>query len=145
MNTAIRNFLMVFVAVLALSSCASQPKNQILLMPAPDVFDHGDWDPFTDRNPIKDIPYGGILYATDRKPAQEEDQYYLDDRGHVLRLGVVAADVVQDGFTEAGNLRGVLCGHVPQLIGVVCGVIQRARLGEGVEREDPTAVAGRDG
>jgi hypothetical protein len=32
-----------------------------MLMPAPDVFDQGDWDPFTDRDPVKDIPYGGVL------------------------------------------------------------------------------------
>jgi hypothetical protein len=40
--------------------------NQLLLMPAPDVYDQGDWNPFTDRNPIEDIPDGGILYATER-------------------------------------------------------------------------------
>jgi hypothetical protein len=78
---------MMIVVVLVSSGCASQPKNQIMLMPAPDVFDQGDRDPFTDRNPIKDIPYGGILFATDREPAIEDRQYYLDDRGHVILTG----------------------------------------------------------
>ena len=96
---SLRNYLMVLLVSLALSGCASQAKDQIMLMPAPDVFDQGDWDPFTDRDPIKDIPYGGILYATDREPAREEGQYYLDDRGHVLRLGVAQVTVGKKGMT----------------------------------------------
>ncbi len=99
MKTGIRAYLMVFVIVLILSGCASQPKDQIMLMPAPDVFDQGDWDPFTDRDPVKDIPYGGILYATDREPAQKEGQYYLDERGHVLRLGVARITAGKEGMT----------------------------------------------
>ena len=99
MKTVRRNYLMVLMFVLALSGCASQPKNQIMLMPAPDVFDQGDWDPFTDRDPVKDIPYGGILYATDREPARKEGQYYLDERGHVLRLGVAQVTVGKEGMT----------------------------------------------
>ena len=66
LKKARRNYLMMLVVMLTLSGCASQPKDQIMLMPAPDVFDQGDWDPITDRNPIEDIPYGGILYAIDR-------------------------------------------------------------------------------
>jgi len=99
MKTARRSYVMVLVVVLTLSGCASQPKDQIMLMPAPDVFDQGDWDPFTDRDPIKDIPYGGILYATDREPAQKEGQYYLDERGHVLRLGVAQVTAGKEGMT----------------------------------------------
>lgn len=36
------------------------------------------------------IPYKGILYATDRSPAKGNDseEFYQDERGHVLRLGV---------------------------------------------------------
>ena len=33
---------MMLLLMLVLSSCASQPKNQIMLMPAPDVFAQGD-------------------------------------------------------------------------------------------------------
>jgi len=94
-----RFYLMVLLLAMVISGCASQPINQILLMPAPDVFDRGDWDPFTDRDPIKDVPYGGILYATDREPAREAGQYYLDDRGHVLRLGVAQVTVGKEGMT----------------------------------------------
>ena len=99
MKTTRLVYLIVLVFVLTLGGCASQPKNQIMLMPAPDVFDQGDWDPFTDRDPVKDIPYGGILYATDREPATEEGQYYLDDRGHVLRLGVAKVTAGKEGMT----------------------------------------------
>ena len=99
MKTVRLNYLMMLVVVLVFSGCASQPKNQIMLMPAPDVFDQGDWDPFTDRNPIKDIPYGGILYATDREPAPKEGQYYLNERGHVLRLGVAKVTAGKEGMT----------------------------------------------
>lgn len=80
--------LLAFLSIWFLSVCASTPVDQLVLMPAPDVFEYGDWDPFTDHDPIKNIPYGGILYATDREPAQEPGRYYRDARGHVLRLGV---------------------------------------------------------
>jgi hypothetical protein len=69
-----------------------------MLMPAPDVFDQGDWGPFTDRDPIKDIPYGGILYATDREPAREPGRFYQNDRWHVLRLGVARVTVGKEGM-----------------------------------------------
>ena len=92
-------YVVVLLAVLALSSCASQPKDQIMLMPAPDVYDQGYWDPFTDHNPIKDLAYNGILYATDRKPAQIEGQSYLDDRGHVLRLGIANIKAGKEDMT----------------------------------------------
>jgi esterase/lipase superfamily enzyme len=34
------------------------------------------------------LPFSGILYATDRKPAQTEGAFYLNDRGALLRLGL---------------------------------------------------------
>jgi esterase/lipase superfamily enzyme len=92
-------YFVLLVLVLTFDGCASQPKNQIMLMPAPDVFDQGDWDPFTDRNPLEDIPYGGILYATDRQPAQKAGSDYLDERGHVLRLGVAKITVGKEDMT----------------------------------------------
>ena len=99
MKTNRLGYLTVLMVVMTLSGCGSLPINQILLMPAPDIFDQGDWDPFTDRDPIKDIPYGGILYATDREPDREKGGYYLDDRGHVLRLGVAQVTVGKKGMT----------------------------------------------
>ena len=55
-----QTFIGVLMLALFLNACASMPVNELMLMPAPDVFDQGDWDPFTDRDPIQDIPYGGI-------------------------------------------------------------------------------------
>lgn len=88
---------MALVVLLAFSGCASQPKDHIMLMPAPDVFDQGNWDPFTDRDPIRDIPCGGILYATDSEPVQKDGKYYRDESGHVLRLGVAQVTGRQGG------------------------------------------------
>jgi esterase/lipase superfamily enzyme len=70
-------------------------------MPAPDVYDEGHIDPFTDSHPIDLIPYEGILYATDRKPAGEEDKerFYLNQRGHVLRLGVGRMEIGEENIT----------------------------------------------
>ena len=85
-----------------------------MLMPAPDVFDQGDWDPFTDRDPIKDIPDGGILYATDREPVRKEGQYYVDERGHVLRLGVAQITVGEEGMTWEEARRISLLKERPQ-------------------------------
>ena len=106
--------LIVLVSVIGLSACASQPNDQLMLMPAPDVFDQGDWDPFTDRDPIKDIPYGGILYATDREPVRKEGQYYVDERGHVLRLGVAQITVGEEGMTWEEARRISLLKERPQ-------------------------------
>jgi len=109
-----RNILVVLLMMLLLSACTSKPKRQLMLMPAPDVFDKGDWDPFTDRNPIEDIPYGGILYATDRKPDPKEGGYYLDDRGHVLRLGVAQVTLGKEGMTWAEARRISLLKDRPE-------------------------------
>jgi esterase/lipase superfamily enzyme len=73
-----------------MTACAKPPLNQIDLMPAPDVYDSGGINPFTDTSPIDLIPYEGILYATDREPSTDEDKenFYQNKRGFVLRLGI---------------------------------------------------------
>ena len=109
-----RHILILLVLAIGLSACASEPHDRLMLMPAPDVFDQGDWDPFTDRDPIADIPYGGILYATDRKPARKEGQYYQDDRGHVLRLGVAQITAGEEGMTWEEARRISLLKERPQ-------------------------------
>jgi len=82
--------LIALSLLFSLAACAGKPLDQIFLMPAPDVYDAGAIDPFTDADPIKAIPYEGILYATDRKPSdgQGKEAHYLNERGFVLRLGV---------------------------------------------------------
>ncbi|MGD8980900.1 MAG: hypothetical protein PVF42_04850, partial [Desulfobacterales bacterium] len=80
--------LLIFVFILALTACSTKKLNEINLMPAPDVYEGGAVDPFTDTDPIGKIPYNGILYATDRSPAKENHHFYKNKRGNLLRLGV---------------------------------------------------------
>lgn len=89
-------FIIIFFALAAnLTACASNKPHEIDLMPAPDFFEAGAIDPFSDSNPIENIPYSGILYATDRLPAShsDENKIYLDERGGLLRLGVARIEL----------------------------------------------------
>ena len=99
-NMAVKNALLL-AAVLSLTACASRNINQINLMPAPDIYDEGTIDPFSDTHPTELIPYRGVLYATDRKPAAKEDEkhVYLNERGHLLRLGVGKIKLGDGNFT----------------------------------------------
>ena len=62
----------LIILIIYLSGCATDKFYEIELMPAPDVYEKGLIDPFSDRNPLKAIPYEGILYATDRQPIDVE-------------------------------------------------------------------------
>ena len=81
-----------FIAILFLTinGCASLPIDQVNLMPAPDVYGDGLLNPLPEIDPFLNIPYKGILYATDRQPAEEgaPEHYYSNDRGLMVRLGV---------------------------------------------------------
>ena len=84
---------------LLLSGCASTVWDEIDLMPAPDVYADGMLDPLPDRDPMELVPYGGILYATDRRPAGEGDneKHYVNDRGQLVRLGVARISLHEAG------------------------------------------------
>ena len=84
-----------------LVGCASAPVDQIALMPAPDVYGDGLLNPLPKTNPFDRIPYDGILFATDRSPATGEDpeQYYRNDRGLVVRLGLAEIQFGKKEFT----------------------------------------------
>jgi esterase/lipase superfamily enzyme len=88
----VNNNMVVFslLLVLLVGGCASTPIDQVDLMPAPDVYGDGLINPLPESNPMENIPYGGILFATDRAPATPEDpeKYYLNDRGQIVRVGV---------------------------------------------------------
>lgn len=94
MNLNIKNIsirlLGYALALLMLSGCASTIWDEVNLMPAPDVYADGRLDPLPESDPMALVPYGGILYATDRRPAGEEDNenYYVNERGQLVRLGV---------------------------------------------------------
>jgi esterase/lipase superfamily enzyme len=81
--------LLIFACLSAVVSCSGQKSFEVNLMSPPDVYDEDSVDPFVDATPIRELPYAGILYATDRTPAGEGDNenFYLNDRGNVLRLG----------------------------------------------------------
>lgn len=86
----IRRWTSLALASLLMSGCASNVWDEIELMPPPDVYADGMLNPLPDRDPMDLIPYQGILYATDRKPAGPDDKenYYVNERGQLLRLGV---------------------------------------------------------
>lgn len=89
------------LAVFSLIGCASKPVDQVDLMPAPDVYGDGLLNPLPVASPFDDIPYNGILYATDRWPASPDDKekYYLNDRGQVLRLGVAGIELGNENIS----------------------------------------------
>jgi len=96
-----RTKIIVLSVMSILSACASAPVDQIELMPAPDVYGDGLLNPLPETNPFDRIPYDGILFATDRSPATEEDpeKYYRNDRGQVLRLGLAEIQFGKKEFT----------------------------------------------
>jgi esterase/lipase superfamily enzyme len=79
--------LLTLVLIAGLTACSTKKLNEINLMPAPDIYEEGAVDPFTDTNPIEKIPYNGVLYATDRSPADKNDHFYKNKRGNLVRLG----------------------------------------------------------
>ena len=86
-----------YILLLAVAGCASTPVDQVDLMPAPDVYHDGLLNPLPETDPSKNIPYKGMLYATDRQPATEKDpqKYYLNDRGQIVRLGVARVELAE--------------------------------------------------
>ena len=93
---------LIFVGGIVLQSgCASLPIDQIDLMPAPDVYGDGMLNPLPEQNPYEEMPYQGILYATDRRPATPEDRekYYVNDRGQIVRVGVARVELGKKKFT----------------------------------------------
>ena len=89
------------VMVSALAACASSGSYQQDLMNAPDIYDEGGIDPFADISPIDVADYSGILYATDRLPADEPSKapFYGSTRGNILRLGVARIRLAKEGAT----------------------------------------------
>ncbi|WP_455206594.1 alpha/beta hydrolase [Kaarinaea lacus] len=91
--------------MLLLISCASPPPRHINLMPAPDVYNDSVFTPFTDEIDQEAAPYRGVLYATDRAPANpspkkdSDDRFYTSERGHLLRLGVAKIELGKDDFS----------------------------------------------
>jgi len=94
----ITNALLI-ILIIYLSGCATNKPYEIELMPAPDVYEKGLIDPFSDRNPLKAIPYEGILYATDRQPSDADHHFYLNERGYLTRLGSARIEMGPEGIS----------------------------------------------
>ena len=96
-----RFFLLLVIAVAAgLTACAGKNPYVVDLMPAPDLFMDGKIDPFGEIDGNIQVPYRGMLYATDRKPSPEPGQpFYLDERGFELRLGVAEVELGEGQYT----------------------------------------------
>ena len=96
-----RQAVIVLTLTAFMSACAGAPVDQINLMPAPDVYGDGLLNPLPITSPFDRIPYDGILFATDRSPATEEDpeKYYRNDRGEVVRLGLAEIQFGKKEFT----------------------------------------------
>ena len=99
----------VFIGLLLMSTaCAGNKPYVIELMPSPDVYDDGEIDPFADSGAVIDLPDYGILYATDRLPADDSDEslFYRNERGGFLRLGVARVKMagVEMSWEEARRI-----------------------------------------
>ncbi|QSP94930.1 alpha/beta hydrolase [Marinobacter salinisoli] len=96
----LRYALVVLLSQLVVA-CAQKPVGQLELMPPPDVYGDGLFNPLPKSNPFLDIPYDGILYATDRQPAGPDDDelFYRNERGQVLRLGYAEIQMGEGDLT----------------------------------------------
>jgi len=94
--------LLLLSAIFTLTACATSTPIQINLMPAPDVYDGGAIDPVADSGFVESGPEPALFYATDRAPAGDKDKerFYLNARGHLLRLGVAQATLSANGITR---------------------------------------------
>ncbi len=92
--------ILLLISFVSLTGCAGVPVDQVELMPAPDVYGDGLINPLPVYSPLEKIPYKGILFATDRKPASAEDKekYYLNERGKIVRLGVAQVQLGETKF-----------------------------------------------
>lgn len=85
-----RRPLILAVILLCAAGCTANKPYQVDLMPAPEVYASGTVDPFSGIESVDggSVLYRGILYATDRRPAEEDDAFYENRRGFVVRLGL---------------------------------------------------------
>ena len=100
------------MSLAGLAACASGGTYQLDLMPAPDVYDDGNIDPFVDDNAIQQGAQPDILYATDRAPALPDDKrydHYTNQRGHVLRLGSARINFGHDTSITWEEARRIPC------------------------------------
>lgn len=91
--------VLVMFLVLGLTGCAKKNPFIIDLMPAPDIYTDGTIDLFSGQTADMEAPVSAILYGTDRKPDEEGDLFYLNERGFNLRLGLAEIALGKEGYT----------------------------------------------
>ncbi len=136
------------LAALMIAGCAGPVRDQLDLMPPPDVYDDGMLNPLPEADPMKEIPYRGLLYATDRAPSSpgDREQYYLNERGKVLRLGVARislheSDVNWDEIREVSLVKDRGDKYPLRVTGVHEYGILESTIPGFAEREDFDAEA----
>jgi esterase/lipase superfamily enzyme len=95
------HLVLLLSLALAVGCSGNKPKpNQVFLMPAPDVYEEGEIDPFDGNDRIVQGDIRGILYATDRMPVTEGDkkkhEFYSDKRANALYLGQARVSLGKD-------------------------------------------------
>lgn len=92
--------------MLLVSGCGGNARYTIDRMTHPAVYDD-EFHPF-DRGSMADLPFDGILYVTDRRPASEDDKerFYLNERSEFVHAGVasVGFDGTDISWDEARRL-----------------------------------------
>ena len=68
-------------------------------MPAPEIYTSGDVDPFLNLGRKMQALFPDIFYATDRRPGDDGDPYYLNERGLNLRLGLAKTELGKGEYT----------------------------------------------
>ena len=96
--------LVSLLPLFALAACASDSLYKLNLMPAPDIYDEGSVNPFTDKDPMDAAPYRAVLYATDRAPVTEntkdsKELHYQNKRGHLIRTGIAHMQLGDEKMT----------------------------------------------
>lgn len=78
-----------------LAACGPNIYDEIELMPAPTVYSEAAVDPFVNITTSNVSERARLFYATDRMPSGVEDPqaFYNNERGHVLRAGVVRVQI----------------------------------------------------
>ena len=103
-NSTVR-FVLGATMLTLLTACAAKGPYVLELMPAPTVYQDEDFSPFADDFSPESLPYRGMLYVTDRRPAGGDeppnpaDPHYVGKRGEGLRAGVASIQLGEGGFT----------------------------------------------
>ena len=100
-------FYLVIAVIPFLFSCATPKPYTQKMMAAPEVLEKGVLDPFTGDEEWKDKDSLGVLYATNRVPADPGAEVpYLNERDTLLHLGIASVEV-GDADVDLGSLEDI--------------------------------------